>query len=688
MITRVAVERREIFAGGYEFPVTGAYEKIAGRAFGEVDPKSRLNRIIVNLDRAPRNRRGNVEYWTDVFILKPLDMKRGNGKIIYDAPNRGTKKILMFLNDAPESNDPCTREHAGNGFLMREGYTIVWCGWQGDLIEKNHLLCAGVPVATDRGKTISGTVRAEIVVNAEGVYSCPISGNDWTVSYEAAVRERLQASLTEREKSYGPRVPVRPSDWDFATYGKNAATGRAEVRPSTTELYIRSGFKPGWVYELIYRAKNPPVLGLGFAAVRDLIVFLRHKARDRAGNSNPLRAGKEKSSIKRAYGWGRSQSGRFLRDFVYHGFNESEDRGQVFEAIAPHAAGGGRVFLNYEFARPDTSSQQHSDHLDPEIFPFAYNVIKDPQTGARDGILKRPKTDPYVLHTNTSTEYWQKRAALAHTDGKGKDLPLPGKVRMYLIASVQHNTPFGSEPKRAKTQLLTNPIPVGDLLRALIAALDRWVGEGVLPPPSRIPTARDGTLVKPGQNLARFAKIPGVRYSSLHNRQLFLDYGQDLRRGRIDLHPPKASKQRSYVILVPKVDADGNDIAGIRLPAIRVPLGTYTGWNLQDASLAEDELAGLLGSFIPFALTARKRNQTGDPRPSVEERYRDYAEYKRRICIEVRRLIEEKVLLPEDGERIIEEAAHRRWPYALPMAGREDAVLVRDENILAATSQV
>ncbi|MGH7835187.1 MAG: alpha/beta hydrolase domain-containing protein, partial [Candidatus Binatia bacterium] len=672
MITRVAAERREIFAGGYEFPVTGAYEKIAGRAFGEVHPKSPLNRVIVNLDRAPRNQRGNVEYWTDFFILKPMDMRRGNGKLIYDAPNRGTKKILMFLNDAPESNDPSTREDGGNGFLMREGYTIVWSGWQGDLIEKDQLLCAGVPVATDRGRTISGTARTEIVVNSDRVYSCPLTGNDWTVSYEPAVRERFQASLTVREKSYGPRIPVRPSDWDFATCSQDAASRRMEVRPSTTDLYIRSGFKPGWVYELIYRAKNPLVLGLGFAAVRDLIAFLRHQTRDRAGSPHPLRRAEEENSIKKAYGWGRSQSGRFLRDFVYHGFNEDEAHRRVFEAIAPHAAGGGRVFLNYEFARPDTSAQQHSDQLDPEVFPFAYNVIKDPQTGRRDGILKRPKTDPYVLHTNTSTEYWQKRAALAHTDGKGKDLSLPERVRMYLIASAQHNTPFGSAPKRAKTQQLTNPVTVGDALRALIVALDRWVSEGVSPPPSRIPTARDGTLVKPGQNSTRFPKIPGVRYSGLHNRQLFLDYGRDSRRGRIDVHPPKASERGSYVILVPKVDADGNDIAGIRLPAIRVPLGTYTGWNLQVGSLAENELAGLLGSFIPFALTARKRKQTGDPRPSIQERYPDYAEYKRRICIEVRRMIEERFLLPEDGERIIRDAASRRWPYAAAAGAPED----------------
>jgi hypothetical protein len=216
--------------------------------------------------------------------------------------------------------------------------------------------------------------------------------------------------------------------------------------------------------------------------------------------------------------------------------------------------------------------------------------------------------------------------------------------------------------------------------------MDRWVSEGVPPPPSCIPAARDGTLVKPGENFTRFAKIPGVRYSGLHNRQLFLDYGRDLRRGRIDVHPPRVLKRGSYVVLVPKVDADGNDIAGIRLPAIRVPLGTYTGWNLQDGSLAEDELAGLLGSFIPFGLTGRGRKQKGDPRPSIEERYEDYTDYKRRLGVAVRTMIEERLLLAEDGERIIEDAASRRWPYAIPLVAREDAVGARGEKVTAAIS--
>jgi hypothetical protein len=328
----------------------------------------------------------------------------------------------------------------------------------------------------------------------------------------------------------------------------------------------------------------------------------------------------------------------------------------VFDAISPHAAGGGRLFLNYEFARPVTSSQQHTNQLDPELFPFGYNILKDPLTAREDGILKRPKTDPYVIHTQTSTEYWQKRGALAHTDGKGKDIPIPEKVRIYAIASAQHNTVFGSTPRKGNCQQLTNPMPIGDALRALTVALDRWVEEGVPPPPSQIPKVSDGTLVRADPSSNGFPKIPGVRYNGLYNRQLFLDYGSHLIRGKIDVHPPKQIKNGAYTILVPKVDADGNEVAGIRLPAIRVPLATYTGWNLQRPGLAEDELGALLGSYIPFPKSKEDREKSGDPRLSVQERYKDQSDYVQHVSRAAKTLVNERFLLPEDAERIIDES--------------------------------
>ena len=456
-ITKLIIEKREVFANGHEFGVTGAYEKLIGKAYGEVDPMKPHNKVIVNLDKAPRNSRGKVEYWTDVFILKPVDSSRGNGKIFYDAPNRGSKRILMFLNDAAENNDPSTLKDAGNGFLMRQGYTIVWSGWQGDLTPGEDFLTMGVPVATKNGKEIIRTFRTEIVVTREGVMSQPLSADNRVMRYEATTTDKSQALLTVREKSYDPRAPIPSSEWEFAACKKNKETGKAEITPSTKDLCLLSEYKPGYIYEFIYPAKNPLVLGLGFAAVRDLVSFLRYKLTDEAGNPNPLTLPSKETGIKKAYAWGRSQSGRFLRDLVYHGFNEDDSHRQVFEAVSPHAAGGGRLFLNYEFARPVTSSQQHTNQLDPELFPFAYNVLKDPQTGKEDGILKRPKTDPYIVHTQTATEYWQKRGSLAHTDGKGKDLAVPKNVRIYFVASAQHNTPFGTYRAEPSASSLRTP---------------------------------------------------------------------------------------------------------------------------------------------------------------------------------------------------------------------------------------
>jgi hypothetical protein len=660
MITRLVIKKRELFADGHEFPITGAYEKLVGKLYGEVDPRHRLNRIIVNLDKAPRNRRGRIEYSSDLFILKPVDMARGNNKIFFDAPNRGGKRILAFLNDAPEANDPSSLADAGNGFLMRQGYTIVWCGWQGDLLPLKNWLVLKVPTATNRGTPIVAQTRTEIVVDEKGVKSQPLSGDARVKSYPAASFDKSRATLTVREKSYGKRLPMPETEWDFAECSSDPRSGKEMIKPSTSHLLVHAGFRPGHIYEFIYPAKEPLVLGLGFAVTRDLISFLRYEAKDRAGRSNPLAPPGKKSGITHAYAWGRSQSGRYLRDFVYHGFNEDEAHRKVFDAVAPHVAGGGRLFLNYEFARPVTSSQQHTNQLDPELFPHAYNVIKDAQTGRRDGILKRPNTDPLIFHTQTSTEYWQKRGCLAHTNGKGHDLAIPDNVRIYVIASAQHNSPFGSEPVKDDTQFAVNPLPAGDVLRALMVAMDLWVTQGIAPPPSRYPKVKDRALVHPTRTSVGFPTIPGVRFHALHNRQLFLDYGAAIRKGKITKHPPRSIGADAYVILVPRVDADGNDFAGIRLPAVEIPMGTYTGWNLRPRGLAADELSGLLGSFIPFAKTKAQRRKSGDPRPSLEERYTNKQDYVQQVSRAARILIEQRYLLPEDAERMIADARKSR----------------------------
>ena len=647
MLTRFVADRSQPFAAGHEFGSAGAYEIIAGKAFGEVAPDDPRNAGIVNLDRAPRNEHGAVAYACDVHILRPKEMDRGNRRILYEAPNRGSKRALMFLNDAPECNDPVSLEHAGNGFLMRHGYTWVTSGWQGDLAPWKDGLVLEVPVAMEHGSPIQRLVRTEICVNRAGVRSQPLSGDPRVRSYASANPLASQAELTVRMRSYGEREVVPHTDWAFAFEGGN---GSRELAPSSTHLHLPGGFIPGAIYELVYTARDPLVLGLGFAAVRDLVSFLRHQNEDRAGNPNPV-AGE--TGVEKAYAWGRSQSGRFLRDLVYQGFNEDEQARRVFDAIAPHASGGGRMFLNYEFARPVTSCQQHTNQLEPELFPFAYDVMEDPQTGRKDGILKRPATDPLVIHTQTSTEYWQKRGSLAHTDGRGNDVPLADGVRMYLMASTQHNAPYGAPAARGKTRHPSNPLPIGPALRALIVAMDRWATDGIVPPPSRIPRTADGTLVTPESLRTGFPAIPGTDCSGLHNRQLFLDYGEDVTRGIMDARPKPPPDGAGYTILVPAVDPDGNDVAGVRLPWISVPLATCTGWNLQSEEAAEGELAGLLGSSIPFPRTRTEREANGDPRPSLEERYGNVDGYLDRVGEQIATLVDAGYMLAEDADTLL-----------------------------------
>ena len=664
MLTRLVARRRQPFADGHEFGSTGAYEIVAGEAYGEVEPDDPRNACIVNLANAPRNERGAVEYRCDVHLLRPKDSRNGNGRVLYEAPNRGSKRALMFLNDAPECNDPATLEHAGNGFLMRWGYTWVTSGWQGDLVPWKDGMVLDVPVATDQGRPIERLVRTEICVNRPGVRSQPLSGDPRVRSYAAATLDTSEAELTVRMRSYDEREVVPAAQWAFAVESTDDGDGSPEIVPSASHLHIQGGFIPGAIYELVYMARDPLVLGLGFAAVRDLVSFLRYETEDGAGNPNPLAGG---NGVEKAYAWGRSQSGRFLRDLVYQGFNEDEQGRQVFDAIAPHASGGGRMFLNYEFARPVTSCQQHTNQLEPELFPFAYNVMEDTQTGRKDGILKRPATDPLVIHTQTSTEYWQKRGALAHTDGRGNDVALPDRVRMYLMASTQHNAPYGTRAARAKTLHLSNPLSIGPALRALIVAMDRWATDGTDPPPSRIPRNADGTQVAPESLRAGFPAIPGAGCTGLHNRQLFLDYGEGVTKGVIDARPKAPPDGAGYVVLVPAVDADGNDVAGIRLPWITVPLATYTGWNLQAEELAEGELSGLLGSSIPFPRTRMERQAGGDPRMSLEERYASVDDYLERVRGRIAALVQGRYMLAEDADVLLADC---RQAYLAAVAVR------------------
>ena len=508
---------RERFADGVVFGDAGRYERLWGEVEFAVDPESPSYRDIVDIERAPRRTDGRVVFSTDLYLLKPVEMARGSRRLIYEVNNRGMKLLLQFLNDAVVDEHPSRVEHAGNGYLMRRGYCLVWSGWQGDVLPVEGRMTMRLPIALDGDQPITGTVRTEfapgyegtgytdeqVFGNRRGLFSIPLSGNAYSASYETVSLDTTQASLTYREYEDDPPLPVPAGDWAFARIDD---AGYREA--SGTDCLLPAGFRRGWIYELTYTAKNPMPLGLGFTGVRDLVSHLRHAAEDDAGFANPLAEG---GGIDKAYGWGCSQSARFLREFVYRGFNEDTRGAAVFDGICPYVAGAGRVILNYRFAQPGRYPRQHYDHLYPsDQFPFAYPSTTDPLTGETDAILKRPDTDPLVLHTQSSSEYWQRRGSLVHTDPAGADLADHERARIYLLASAEHSADPLLGPQHGLCRFPTNCLNVTPMLRALQDALDEWASGAVLPPDSRTPSRRVGTLQTAAEVRDAFPAIPGV----------------------------------------------------------------------------------------------------------------------------------------------------------------------------------
>ncbi|MAF53163.1 MAG: hypothetical protein CL694_09160 [Chloroflexi bacterium] len=650
---RLNISTREAFAEGLAFDDVGPYERLAGEVAFAVDPESPHHAMVVDIENAPRNADGLVEFATDFTILKPVELSRGNRRIFYDVNNRGNLRALQFFNDAVHSNEPSATEHAGNGFLMRRGYSVVWSGWQGDLIPGDGRQTMRVPTATDNGRDITGVTRSEFIVDAPGVTSLPLSSNDYTVSYEAATVDSSQATFTVREYERDERRVIAPDAWRFANLVDGAPV------ESAAHCYLPEGFRPGWIYELVYEAKNPLVLGLGFTGLRDLISFLRHDERDADGTPNPLRD--NGNGVDRAYAWGRSQSGRYLREFVYQGYNADSKGRRVFEGISPHVSGGGRVIVNFRFGQPGRHSREHTDHLYPgDQFPFAYSTTTDALTGKTDGLLKRPDTDPLVIHTHTSAEYWERRASLVHTDSLGADIPDHERARVFFFTGSQHNADPLAGPKIGAARHPSNPLNTTPLLRALLDVLDAWATDGTAPPDSRAPRRDDETAVDASVASNVFPKIPGVDHPQHPNRVFVQDHGPDYDAGLMAIEPPGEDHSREYAVLLPQVDSDGNEVAGLKTPQVEVPLATYTGWNYRVTEGANNALAGLTGSHLPFPATDAERVSSGDPRRSIDERYGSTARYVRLIALAAQRLVEQRLLLEEDADRYVELAMQQR----------------------------
>lgn len=644
-VTRIEIISRADLLNGKEFGLAGAYEKIVAKVHFAVAPNNPHNKIIVDLDKAPRNEQGLVEFSADLYILRPKDLNRGAGAALFEIPNRGGKAMVRFFNHARGSADPTTEAEMGDGFLMRRGFTLVWLGWQFDAADGDRSLRLYAPVATDNGKAITGWVRSDFVFPTK-VFDASL-GHRGQKAQPAIEPDSAEYKLTIRDAVLGERRVIPRGDWRFARFVDGQAV------PDPTRIYLKGGFEPGKIYEVVYRVQNPTVVGLGLAATRDLASYFKYERNDVA-------------SVKRALAFGISQSGRYLRHFVYQGFNADEKDRQVFDAVNPHVAGGGHGSFNHRFAEPSRDASQFSTFFYPtDVFPFADLEQTDPETGEKDGILTlaiKQKVTPKIFYTFSSYEYWGRAASLIHTGVDGKaDAPLPESARVYYFVGGQHG-PGQFPPNKNRTQNLTSPNDYSWSMRALLVALEAWVKDGTQPPPSRYAKIADGSLVSP--QTINFPKIPGVNFPRAIHEAWRVDYGPEFKtKGVITNEPPRIGKP--FSVMAPQVDQDGIDIGGIKMPEVAAPLATYTGWNPRDPQTgAPDQLVDFAGSYIPFAKTKSERDRTGDPRLSLEERYTSRAHYLGLVAEAGLKLVKDGYLLAEDLPALVERAG-QQWDYTV-----------------------
>jgi hypothetical protein len=654
-VVRVEIIDRSDVLAGKSFGDAGAYEKISGKIHFAVKPEDAHNRLIVDLDKAPRNGAGEVEFTSDFYVLRPKDPARGSGSALIEIPNRGGKGMLRVIQNGKSSLDPVTEEEFGDGFLMRRGTTLAWIGWQWDVRDEKGMMRLSAPVAMDpppqkvsaddafnQPQPITGLVRSDFVVT-EKVEEYPlahlISGSIGGTEYYCWKPDNPANVLTVRDGPMEKRRVIPRSDWGFV--GSTAA--KLEMGPRTIRL--KGGFEPGKIYEIVYLARDPAIAGLGFAALRDFASYLK-------------RDGNEVAAAKRVYAMGISQSGRFLRHFLYEGFNADEEGKQAVDGMFVHVAGAGRGSFNHRFAQPSRDAQPTNALFYPtDIFPFADTPQRDPVSGENAGLLDRAGADkvlPKIFYTNTSYEYWSRAASLIHTSPDGKrDLPLLANVRIYLLAGLQHFTAAFPPAKSTEPSLaaanLPNPNPVLYFWRALFVAMDDWVRDGKLPPQSRYPKLADKTLVR--REELKFPAIPGATMPERVHQALHLDFGPQWKKRIITKQPPGIGKP--FPVFVPQVDADGNDLGGVRLPELEVPLATYTGWNLRDPkSGMPKERVSFLGSFFPFA-----KSKTDDPRKSVADRYESRDDYLQKFSAAAKKLADDRFLLPDDIETLTKRGA-------------------------------
>ncbi len=618
-VRSVEIALREVVAGGKEFGDAGAYEKLTGTIRFAFDPANEHNARIVDLDRAPRSEDGLVEAWGDLMVLRPVDASKGGGTALLEVSNRGGKASLSYFNGGRRSSDPIDEAHFGDGFLMRRGLTVIWVGWQWDVPEDPSRLRLHVPAI----EGVEGLVRADwTVARASDTLAL---GHRNHVAYPPLDPESDENVLTERDGRLAERRVVPRDEWSF----------------DGVAIRREGGFEAGRIYELVYRAANPRVVGLGLAAVRDTIAYAKHD------DECPF-------PVERGLAVGISQTGRFLRHFLYQGFNTDEEGRRAFDGLLIHTAGAGRGSFNHRFGQPSRDAHRYSAFFYPtDLFPFSGRAQRDPVTKKRDGILARHEADrnaPKVFYTNTGYEYWGRAASLLHTSLDGSaDVEALANERIYHLASTQHfPVPFPPRQRKPGTQVYRgNPIDLLVPLRALLVALQEWVEDDTEPPPSRYPRVADGTLV-PIDEVA-WPAIDGLDLPTVVHEAYRADYGPEWERGVVTKQPPELGP--AFPSLVAQVDEHGNEVAGVPTVEILAPLGTYLPWNLRFGMPGEEhELNDFFGTFVPF----------GEERVAALYPVRD--PYEADVDRAILALADERFLLEEDVERV-RAAALARWDW-------------------------
>jgi hypothetical protein len=641
-VERVEILVREAFAEGRKFGKVGAYERIKGRLHYALDPADPANRAIVDLGLAPRDEQGLVSFAGDFILLRPLEPDRGNRTLLYEVSNRGGLAMLSMFDRATGSNNPRAPEHAGDGLLFEQGYTLLWSAWNWDVVAGNGRLMIDLPVAQAESGPLTGPVAAEFVV-AQAAQSAPFTWG-YAKGYTPLDRNDLKATLTWRDQPDGERHAVPRSAWYFSDFDTSMKP------PQPTRITVDEPFVPGRIYEVVYEARDPRVVGLGLAGIRDAISHFRFDDAEIA------------PTIDHTLIFGISQSGRVINHMLWQGFHRDEAERMLFDGALIHVAGAGKGSFNHRFAQTTRHPSQFEDLQYPaDVFPFTTVPSTDPVTGEQGSMLDLARstgTIPKLFYTTTSTEYWTRAASLLHTDVMGeKDVPIAENARLYFLAGAQHGN--WSWDVRGPYQHCTNALDHRYAMRALLPALQDWMRNGKNPPASVYPRLADGTLGSVAGYLERFPDIPSMRTPSGNLTPYRLDLGKRFAgQGIVDVQPAKLGE--TFVTAVPLVDRDGLDLGGIRLPEIAVPLATHTGWNLRRPETgAPTKLARWSGSMLPFPSTDAIRSATKDPRRSIEQRYPSKEDYARKIKAAADDLVDRRFLLARDRDDITEAALER-----------------------------